>query len=104
MSLTVGILGGGQLARMMVLAGAPLGLRFELYDPAADACSGPLAPLTVGAFVLMALGFARWTRRQWRGEQRMTAAPAWLLYGLFWLIMGFWVARNIPGWTWLSPA
>ena len=25
MSLTVGILGGGQLARMMVLAGAPLG-------------------------------------------------------------------------------
>ncbi|KAG1252756.1 hypothetical protein G6F66_015178 [Rhizopus arrhizus] len=24
---------------MMVLAGAPLGLRFELYDPAADACS-----------------------------------------------------------------
>ncbi|MDH1661857.1 5-(carboxyamino)imidazole ribonucleotide synthase [Stenotrophomonas sp. GD03777] len=50
MSLTVGILGGGQLARMMVLAGAPLGLRFELYDPAADACSGPLAPLTVGPF------------------------------------------------------
>jgi len=50
MSLTVGILGGGQLARMMVLAGAPLGLRFQLYDPAADACSGPLAPLTVGAF------------------------------------------------------
>lgn len=50
MSLTVGILGGGQLARMMVLAGAPLGVRFELYDPAADACSGPLAPLTVGAF------------------------------------------------------
>jgi len=50
MSLTVGILGGGQLARMMVLAGAPLGLRFELFDPAADACSGPLAPLTVAGF------------------------------------------------------
>jgi 5-(carboxyamino)imidazole ribonucleotide synthase len=26
----VGILGGGQLARMMVLAGAPLGLRFRI--------------------------------------------------------------------------
>jgi len=50
MSLTVGILGGGQLARMMVLAGAPLGLRFELFDPAADACGGPLAPLTHAAF------------------------------------------------------
>jgi len=50
MSRTVGILGGGQLARMMVLAGAPLGLRFELFDPAADACGAPLAPLTRGAF------------------------------------------------------
>jgi 5-(carboxyamino)imidazole ribonucleotide synthase len=47
---TVGILGGGQLARMMVLAGAPMGLRFELFDPAADACGGQLAPLQVAAF------------------------------------------------------
>lgn len=42
---TVGILGGGQLARMMVLAGLPLGLRFALYDPAADACAGQVAAL-----------------------------------------------------------
>lgn len=61
-------------------------------------------PLTVGAFLLMALGFARWTRRQWRGEQRTTAAPAWLLYALFWAIMAFWILRNVPGWSWLSPA
>lgn len=47
---TVGILGGGQLARMMVLAGAPMGLRFELFDPAADACGGQVAPLQVAAF------------------------------------------------------
>ncbi|MCC4620353.1 5-(carboxyamino)imidazole ribonucleotide synthase [Xanthomonas cassavae CFBP 4642] len=47
---TVGILGGGQLARMLVLAGAPLGLRFAVFDPAADACAGQLAPLQVGAF------------------------------------------------------
>ena len=47
---TVGILGGGQLARMMVLAGAPLGLRFELFDPAADACGAQVAPLQVAAF------------------------------------------------------
>ena len=50
MSTTVGILGGGQLARMMVLAGAPLGLRFELFDPAADACGAQVAPLQVAAF------------------------------------------------------
>ena len=37
---TVGILGGGQLARMMALSGAPLGLRFLLLDNLADACAG----------------------------------------------------------------
>ncbi|MGV8959398.1 MAG: 5-(carboxyamino)imidazole ribonucleotide synthase [Stenotrophomonas sp.] len=47
---TVGILGGGQLARMLVLAGAPLGLRFVVFDPAADACAGQVAPLQVGQF------------------------------------------------------
>ncbi|APP81209.1 5-(carboxyamino)imidazole ribonucleotide synthase [Xanthomonas hortorum] len=47
---TVGILGGGQLARMLVLAGAPLGLRFAVFDPALDACAGQVAPLQVGAF------------------------------------------------------
>ncbi|WP_269791484.1 5-(carboxyamino)imidazole ribonucleotide synthase [Stenotrophomonas sp. Iso1] len=47
---TVGILGGGQLARMMVLAGAPLGLHFVVFDPAADACAGQVAPLQVDGF------------------------------------------------------
>jgi len=42
---TLGILGGGQLARMMVLAGTPLGVRFRIVDPAADACAGQIAPL-----------------------------------------------------------
>ena len=42
---TVGILGGGQLARMLVLAGAELGQRFVVVDSAADACAGQVAPL-----------------------------------------------------------
>ncbi|ODS63507.1 MAG: 5-(carboxyamino)imidazole ribonucleotide synthase [Arenimonas sp. SCN 70-307] len=42
---TVGILGGGQLARMMALAGAPLGLRFLVLDSTADACAAQFAPL-----------------------------------------------------------
>lgn len=42
---TVGILGGGQLARMLALAGAPLGARFRILDSAADACAGDVAPL-----------------------------------------------------------
>ncbi|MFS8137995.1 MAG: ATP-grasp domain-containing protein, partial [Thermomonas sp.] len=47
---TVGILGGGQLARMMALAGAPLGLRFLVLDSAADACAGQFAPMVVGDY------------------------------------------------------
>ena len=47
---TVGILGGGQLARMMALAGAPLGLRFLVLDSATDACAGQFAPMVVGDY------------------------------------------------------
>jgi 5-(carboxyamino)imidazole ribonucleotide synthase len=47
---TVGILGGGQLARMMALSAAPLGLRFLVLDTAADACAGQFAPMVVGDY------------------------------------------------------
>ena len=47
---TVGILGGGQLARMMALSGAPLGLRFLVLDSVADACAGQFAPMVVGDY------------------------------------------------------
>src|SRR6185312_5322876 len=43
----VGILGGGQLARMLALAGAPLGARTMVVDSSADACAGQVAPLVV---------------------------------------------------------
>ncbi len=46
--MTVGILGGGQLGRMLVLAGYPLGLRFRVLDTYADAPAGEMADLTVG--------------------------------------------------------
>jgi 5-(carboxyamino)imidazole ribonucleotide synthase len=41
----LGVLGGGQLARMLALAAAPLGVRTLALDPAADACAGQVAPL-----------------------------------------------------------
>jgi len=47
---TVGILGGGQLARMLALSGAPLGLRFLVMDTAGDACAGQFAPMVVGDY------------------------------------------------------
>ena len=48
--MRVGILGGGQLARMLALSGAPLGLRFLVMDTVADACAGQFAPLLVGDY------------------------------------------------------
>jgi len=41
----LGILGGGQLARMLALAAAPLGVNTLVVDSAADACAGQVAPL-----------------------------------------------------------
>lgn len=41
--MQVGIIGGGQLGRMLALAGYPLGLRFRFFDPAPDAPAGVLA-------------------------------------------------------------
>ncbi len=38
----VGILGGGQLAQMLALAGIPLGLRFVFFDPTEDCCAAAL--------------------------------------------------------------
>jgi 5-(carboxyamino)imidazole ribonucleotide synthase len=48
---TVGVLGGGQLGRMLALAGYPLGLRFRFFDPAADAPAGQLAEHVAGAYL-----------------------------------------------------
>jgi len=40
--MKIGIIGGGQLGRMLALAGHPLGLQFVFLDPAPDACAGVL--------------------------------------------------------------
>ena len=47
---TVGILGAGQLGRMLVLAGYPLGVHFHCFDPAADSPVDGLAPRTIAAY------------------------------------------------------
>ncbi len=39
----IGILGAGQLGRMLALAGYPLGHRFRFLDPASDSPAGLLA-------------------------------------------------------------
>ena len=46
----VGCIGGGQLGRMLALAGAPLDVRFRFLDPAPDACAGDVGELLVGPY------------------------------------------------------
>ena len=40
--MKIGVIGGGQLGRMMALAGTPLGMSFAFLDPAPDACAQAL--------------------------------------------------------------
>jgi len=46
--MKVGILGGGQLGRMLALAGLPLGLRFRVLDPSRDVAAAAAAEHAVG--------------------------------------------------------
>lgn len=48
--MKIGILGGGQLARMLALAGYPLGLGFRVLEPAPDAPAAPLAELLAAPY------------------------------------------------------
>jgi hypothetical protein len=77
-----------------------------LHDLAHGDVTGALSrnPLMVLAAVGLLVGFVLWTRRLWRGRSRSWVAPPVLLYGLLTLVLAFWVLRNVPGWTWLSPA
>jgi len=62
-------------------------------------------PLTVLAvpFLLYALG-AAWARALGHRPPSMTSVPAPVLWGVLVVVLAFWVLRNVPGWSWLSPA
>ncbi len=47
---TIGVLGGGQLGRMLALAGYPLGLRFRFLDPTPGSPVSPLAEQIVADY------------------------------------------------------
>ena len=48
--MTIGVLGGGQLGRMLALAGLTLGERFVFMDPSREACAGRVGELFVGSY------------------------------------------------------
>ena len=60
-------------------------------------------PLTVLAVPLLLWTFLRWTTHRARGTRRTWAAPAWVVWALLAVILGFWVLRNLPGFGWLAP-
>jgi 5-(carboxyamino)imidazole ribonucleotide synthase len=48
--MKIGIIGAGQLGRMLALAGYPLALQFRFLDSSADSPGGQVAPIVTGAF------------------------------------------------------
>jgi 5-(carboxyamino)imidazole ribonucleotide synthase len=77
----VGVLGGGQLGRMLGLAGIPLGVRFRFVDPAPDAGAAVTGTLRVAslsdvdAAVALADG-ATVVTYEWEGVPAATARAA----------------------------
>ncbi len=50
MTVRIGCLGGGQLGRMLALAGYPLGVRTSFVDPQPDCSAGQVGELLLGAY------------------------------------------------------
>ena len=48
--MRIGIVGAGQLGRMMALSGIPLGLQFTMYDRSSDVPGAAVAPVVAGRF------------------------------------------------------
>ncbi len=48
--MKLGIIGAGQLGRMLALAGYPLALQFRFLDSSADSPGGQVGPIVTGAF------------------------------------------------------
>lgn len=48
--MTIGVLGGGQLGRMLALAGLPLGMRFRFLDPDPEAPASQIAEQVVAGY------------------------------------------------------
>ena len=46
----IGIIGAGQLGRMLAVSGIPLGMRFTMYDRSRDVPGSAVAPVMTGAF------------------------------------------------------
>ncbi|HYN29014.1 MAG TPA: DUF2752 domain-containing protein [Dermatophilaceae bacterium] len=61
-------------------------------------------PIALPVWLLLLAGLTWWLAARWRGVAWRWDPPPWLPYAAFVGVVAFTVARNLPGWTWLSPA
>ncbi|MDQ1484137.1 MAG: hypothetical protein QOF35_2213 [Actinomycetota bacterium] len=61
-------------------------------------------PFAVVTFGYVIIAWTLWLQRTVTGRPVRWMAPPWVLYGVLVAILLFAVLRNLPGWTWLSPA
>ncbi|RNL62311.1 DUF2752 domain-containing protein [Nocardioides marmoriginsengisoli] len=60
-------------------------------------------PLVVLGLPFVLLGWALWAQRAFTGR-RIGSFPRWLGWSVLAVLLGYAVLRNLPGWTFLSPA
>jgi len=74
-----------------------------LHGDLAGALARNPAVLLAVPYLVLALG-AWLLRSTGRRVPRSTSLPPWTLWLLLGAVLAFGVLRNLPGWTWLSPA
>ncbi|MDQ2623820.1 MAG: DUF2752 domain-containing protein [Actinomycetota bacterium] len=61
-------------------------------------------PLVVLAVPVLGAVWFAWARRAWVGRPRRAPAPAWVVWSIFALVVGYSVLRNVPALApWLAP-
>lgn len=70
-------------------------------DLAGALARNPIAPFVELFLVIV---FLRWVVARWRGVPVPMSPRPWVPYAVAAAVVVYTIARNVPGWTWLSPA
>ena len=70
-------------------------------DVAGAMARNPIAPLVLVGLIVL---WGAWAWSRWSGRPIRWQPAPWTPWVVGALVLAFTVARNIPGWTWASPA